>query len=76
MLNVEMCGLTAHGEADEVSTETEASTLSGSNTNAGRNEVKEDEDAGSGNTEGEHLTHVEALLGDEHSSEGHSETFD
>ena len=69
-----MC-LTAHGETDEIGAETEARALSSRNTNAGRNEVKEDEYAGSSDTEGEHLTHVEALLGDEHSSEGYSETF-
>ncbi len=69
-------GLTTHGEADEVGTKTEAGTLTSSNTNAGRDEVEEDEYAGSSNTKGEDFTHVEFLLGDEHSSESNGKTLD
>ncbi len=49
--------------------------MTGSNANAGRNEVKEDEYAGSSDTEGEHLTHIEATLGDEHRRESDDETL-
>jgi len=73
MLNVG--NLSAHGEADEVSPESKPGSLTRCNANAGRNEVEQDENACSNDTESEDLAHHELLLGDEHSSEGHSETL-
>lgn len=68
-------GLSAHGEADQIGSKPKSGSLSCCNANAGRNEVEEDENACSNDTESEDLAHDELLLGDEHSSEGHSETL-
>jgi hypothetical protein len=74
--NFSNINLTSHWESDEVGSQTKSGSLAGCNTNAGRNEVEEDENAGSSDTEREDLTHIELGLGDEHSGEGYSETFD
>lgn len=67
--------LSAHREADEVKSKPHPCPLSCCNANAGRNEVEQDENTCSNDTESEDLAHNELLLGDEHSSEGHSETL-
>ncbi len=62
-------------EADELGTETEASTLACRNTNRGGEEVEDGEDDGGEDREGRDLGHVELTLGDDDGRDGDGETL-
>lgn len=67
--------LTTHGEANEIGAKPKSGSLSCSDTNAGRDEVKEDEYHGSGYTKSEDLAEVELLGRDEHSRKRNRKTL-
>ena len=64
------------GEADEVSTETEASTLTSRYTNGGGDQVQNGEDGGRNESERGDFVEGEGLAGDKDSSTSYYETFD
>lgn len=67
--------LTTHGEANEVGADTEASTLTSRNTNAGRDNIKDSKDGGSNYTESDDVLEGKRLGGDKDSSDGYKETL-
>jgi hypothetical protein len=64
------------GEADEVRTETEASTLAGRHTDGGGDEVKDGEHGRSDEGEGGDFIEGKGLPGDEDGSASNDEAFD
>ena len=68
--------LRAHGEADEVGTDTEASALASRNTDGGGDHVEDGEDRSSDNREREDLLDRQGLLRDEDGRDGDEQTLD
>lgn len=69
-------GLSLHlREADELGTDTEAGTLTGSEANGRGEEVEDGEDHGGEKGEGADLTEHELLLGDDDGGNGHGEAL-
>jgi hypothetical protein len=67
--------LSTHREADEVGTDTEASTLTSRNTDARADNIKDGEDGSSNYTEGEDVLERERLSRDKDSGNGYKETL-
>jgi hypothetical protein len=63
-------------ESYKLGTETEAGTLTSSNTNSGGEEVEDSEDDSGEDSERGDLGHIELALRDDNSGDGNSETFD
>jgi hypothetical protein len=68
--------LHAGGETDEVSTETEAGTLTGSDANRGRNSVEDGKNDSGEDGEGGDLIERQGALRDEDGGGGNNETLD
>ena len=64
-----------HREADEVSAETKAGTLTGSHANRGRDGVEDGKDNSGENSEGGDLIQWQSLLRDKDRSGGNNKTF-
>ncbi len=67
--------LTTHGEANEVSADTEASTLAGSHADGGGEDIQHSEHSGRTYSDSGYLIQGEALPGDEEESKSNSRTF-
>lgn len=63
-------------KADEVGTETEARTLARREANGRRQEVQERERDGGDDRDGEHLLHIQLLLGDDEGRQRDGETLE
>ena len=70
-----MSGLTTHGEANEVGTETEAGTLASRQANAGGQEVQEGEGDRSDDGDSQDLLDVELLLRDDEGGQRNGQTL-
>jgi len=68
--------LSAHGEADEVGTDTEASALASRNTDGGGDNVEDGEDRRGDNRERQDLLDRQGLLRDEDGRDGDEQTLD
>ena len=67
--------LSTHGEANEVGTDTEASTLTSRNANARADNIKDSEDRSGDYTEGDDVLEGEGLGGHKDSGDGYKETL-
>ena len=65
-----------HGEADQVGTQTESSTLAGRNTDGGRDGIKDGKDNRSENSERRDLIQWQRLLWDKNGRRRNNETLD
>lgn len=65
-----------HWEADKVGTQTEAGTLTGRNTNGGRDSIQDGEDDRGEDSEGRDLIQWKSLLWDKNGRRRNNETLD